>query len=231
MPVAAVRSLLSSTVQRMLPHRPHHLDLLMEQCELAVETMDVLADYMHDGDPAKAERIHELERKGEMMRFRHATSLTGLYTKPRGREDFIRAIRALDGVMDYCRSTVHEMEDLGVDPDEHAQVMARHLREGVDALRRGILALKEHPELIGAEVQLAMKVQRAVDKCHQRAISELLPPGSEEHFFGAGSDSPPQLARISAAIKRRELYRHLSHTAGHIGRVGQVLRHLAMQAT
>lgn len=74
------------------------------------------------------------------------TMLDGPFATPMEREDIFNAVDAIDMVLNYAKSTVREMDALGLPPDEHTLAMAELLHERARALRNGLAAIEKHPE-------------------------------------------------------------------------------------
>lgn len=70
---AAKDSLLTRLVDRVFPRMPDFYSLLNEQCDLAVEAMEVFVQFMENGDKAMARQVRALEKRGRTQgkEYRH----------------------------------------------------------------------------------------------------------------------------------------------------------------
>lgn len=112
----------------------------------------------------------------------------------------------LDDIVNYCKSTVVEMDVLGLQPDKFSLEMALHLREGTDALARGFARLATDPAASGVDAAAARKAERTVEKAYRRAIVELFQGDNYLNMF-----------------KRRETYRHMSNAADRVADAANAL--------
>ena len=112
----------------------------------------------------------------------------------------------LDDIVNYCKSTVVEMDVLGLTPDKFSLEMALHLREGTDALARGFGRLASDPAAAGGDAAAARKAERTVEKAYRRAIVELFQGDDYLNMF-----------------KRRETYRHMSNAGDRVADAASAL--------
>ena len=130
------------------------------------------------------------------------------------REDLYRAIIDLDEIVNYCKTTVSEMEVLGLAPDKHCLEMAMHIKLGTDALAQGYARLAKQPADAAADADAARKAERRVEKNYRRAIAELFVGDDYIHMF-----------------KRREIYRHLSNAADRMANCANTLHDIVVKMT
>ena len=139
------------------------------------------------------------EHEADRVKASNLGVLSEAFSTPIDREDIHRAIMTLDDIVNYCKSTVVEMDVLGLAPDKHSLEMALHLREGADALARGFARLSTDPATAGNDAAAARKAERTVEKAYRRAIADLFQGDDYLNMF-----------------KRRETYRHLSNAADRV---------------
>ncbi|ROR35007.1 DUF47 domain-containing protein [Inmirania thermothiophila] len=205
--------LLRRLLGRLLPEAPDFFALLVEQCEVTLRALELFVDYMADGDPEKGRRVREAEHAADRVKVRNLETLAEAFITPIDREDIHRAVVQLDQVVNYCKTTVAEMEALEVAPDAHMQAMARLLHEGVAHLAEGFRRLPESPRQASLLAHRARKAERRVEEVYRRALAELF---RGDDYIGM--------------FKRRELYRHLSNAADRLEHAADVLQDIVVKS-
>ncbi len=191
---------------RLLPRTPDFFGLLAEQSRFVSQTLDVFVEFMESGDPEAALKVRNMEHQADRMKAESIRTLNEAFSTPMDREDIYRAIGSLDEIINYCKTTVREMESLELTPDKFSLDMAFRLKEGTQALEQGFKKLPREPEGVEEDANLAHKAERRVEKIYRRALAQLF----------QGDD-------YLNMLKRRELYRHLSNAADRMADASHVL--------
>lgn len=243
------RSRFSRLLSAMFPRMPDFHGLLNDQCDLVVRAMDEFVAFMETGDAAKAKEVRRLEHEGDKLKARNIDALNRSFSTPFDREDIYRAITTIDEGLNYAKTTVREMEVLGIEPDTHMLEIARLLHQGAKALQTGFARLKANPLAAERDAAAVRKTERQTEKVYRKAIAELFDP---EHYAQAlaerrrepGDDlemllEPMDQAGCSSvakglsfvmeALKRREIYRHLSNAADHLAHAGDILHDIVVK--
>lgn len=239
----------SRLLNTMFPRMPDFHRLLNDQCSLVVCGMDAFVAFMETGDAAKAKEVRRLEHEGDKLKARNIDVLNRSFSTPFDREDIYRAITAIDEGLNYAKTTVREMEVLGVEPDRHMLELARFLNQGAKALQAGFMKVKTDPSDAEREAAAVRKTERQAEKVYRRAIAELFDP---EHYAQdvtmrckePGDDLAPLLepmeqqectavvrglSFVMEALKRREVYRHLSNASDHMAHAGDILHDIVVK--
>ena len=242
-------AMFSRLMSAMFPHMPDFHGLLNDQCDLVVRAMDEFVAFMETGDELKAKEVRRLEHEGDTIKARNIDVLNRSFSTPFDREDIYRAITAIDEGLNYAKTTVREMEILGVEPDAHMLEMARLLHQGAKALQAGFARLKATPLAAERDAAAVRKTERQAEKVYRKAISELFDP---EHYAQeiaerrrepgedlelllepmdqAGCSSVANgLSFVMEVLKRREIYRHLSNAADHLAHAGDILHDIVVK--
>ena len=198
--------------ERVFPKMPDFFTLLTEQCQHVAHTAGLLVEFMESGDPATGQQIRQDEHEADRIKVRNLHTLNEAYSTPIDREDLYRAISDLDEVVNYCKTTVSEMDVLSLTPDKHCLEMAMHIKLGTDALALGYSRLARHPAEAAADADSARKAERKVEKAYRRAIAELFQGDDYIHMF-----------------KRREIYRHLSNAADRMANCANTLHDIVVK--
>ena len=198
--------------ERVFPKMPDFFALLTEQCQHVAHTTGLLVEFMETGDRLVGEGIRQDEHEADRVKIRNLHTLNEAFSTPIDREDLYRAIIDLDEIVNYCKTTVSEMEVLGLAPDKHCLEMAMHIKLGTDALVQGFARLARHPAEAAGDADSARKAERRVEKSYRRAIADLFVGDDYIHMF-----------------KRREIYRHLSNAADRMANSANTLHDIVVK--
>ena len=197
---------------RVFPKTADFFGLLANQCVHVGHTANLLVGFMETGDPEIGKLIKLDEHEGDNIKARNLHALNEAFSTPIDREDIYRAIHDLDEIVNYCKSTVNEMDVLGLKPDKYDLAMAQRLQDGVASLMNGFARLKSAPAAAAADADLARKEERRVEKIYRKAIAELF----------VGDD-------YITMFKRREIYRHLSNAADRMAHCANTLHDIVVK--
>ena len=229
--MSASNSLLTRLIDRVFPRMPDFYSLLNDQCDLAVEALEVFVQFMENGDKAMARQVRALEKRGDELKARNTDILSKSFSTPMDREDIYRAIASIDHIVNYAKTTTREIEVLKVEPDKYMLELAVLLKEGTYALRQGYRKLSENPAQAEADAQAARKAERNSEKVYRRALGNLF---REEGYIKKLEDpnTKTTVTAINLVIeifKRREVYRHLSNASDRLARAGEVLHDIVVK--
>lgn len=197
---------------RLFPRTPDFFALLAEQCQQVACTTSLLVKFMETAAPEIGRQIRQDEHEADWIKVRNLHALNEAFSTPIDREDIYRAIVDLDDVVNYCKTTVSEMDVLGVAPDKHTLEMAMHLKMGMDALVSGYGKLGKQPPSAAEDADIARKAERKVEKAYRRALAELFQGEDYINMF-----------------KRREIYRHLSNAADRMANCANTLHDIVVK--
>ncbi len=195
MPEAA-KTLLARILDRVFPKVPDFFQMLTEQNIQVAHTVNLLVEFMEHGDPQIADALKQNVHEADLIKVRNLHELNDAFSTPIDREDIYRAIIALDEIVMYCKTTVHEMDVLGVTPDDFMRNISHCLKEGVDALANGFAKLRTTPATAALDADAARKAERHAEKLYRIALPTLFEGTDYINMF-----------------KRREIYRHLTNAA------------------
>ncbi len=150
--------------ERVFPKMPDFFSLLGEQCRQVAHTAGLLVEFMETGDTIVGQQIRQDEHEADRVKVHNLHTLNEAFSTPIDREDIYRAIIDLDEIVNYCKTTVNEMEVLGLAPDKHCLEMAMHIKLGADALAQGYALLAKQPRAAAEQADAARKAERRVEK-------------------------------------------------------------------
>ena len=206
------KSLFRRAFERVFPKMPDFFTLLAEQCQQVAHAVGLLVEFMETGDAGAAERVRQDEGAADTIKLRNLRELNEAFATPIDRENLYRAIMDLDEIVNYCKSTVNEMEVLKLVPDKFCLEMAMHIKAGADALSLGFARLEKDPASVAEYATVARESEHRVEAAYRRAIAELFEGDNYIHMF-----------------KRREIYRHLSNAADRMANCANTLNDIIVK--
>lgn len=224
-------SVLTKIVGRVFPKMPNFYEALNNQCDLAVAATDALVKLMETGDEQWALKVRELEHEGDKVKDANMDMLNSAFATPMDREEIYRSMSTIDHVINYCKTTVREMEVLGVEPDSYTAEMATFLKDGAESLAAGYKVLETEPAGAESHAQAARKAERNIEKTYRRALAELFDVEADVERLDAmeGHTGTHALAQVMLVMKRREVYRHLANAGDRVARAGEALRDIVVK--
>ena len=211
-PGAAPPSLFARLLERIFPKMPDFFAMLTLQCQQVAQTAGLLVEFMETAAPETGRHIRKDEHEADRVKIHNLHTLNEAFSTPIDREDLYRAIMDLDEIVNYCKTTVSEMEVLGLAPDKHCLEMAMHIKLGTDALLLGFTRLATSPATAADDADAARKAERRGEKASRRAIADLFQGDDYIHMF-----------------KRREIYRHLSNAADRMAHCANTLHDIVVK--
>jgi hypothetical protein len=196
----------------IFPRMPDFYGMLADQSRHASETVGIVLRFMQTGIEDDGMAVRHEEHEADRTKARNIQVLNESFATPFDREDVYRAIMALDEVVNYCKTTVREMEVLAVGPDPHLVQMAALLAEGMESLAAGFGKLAKVPRAAGADADVARKAERRIEKAYRAALADLF---RGEDYLGM--------------FRRREVYRHISNAADRLADCAHTLNDIVVQ--
>jgi len=208
----ASQTLLARILDRVFPKIPDFFHMLTEQNLKVAHTVDLLVEYMEHDGPEVADALKLDVHEADLIKAHNLHELNDAFSTPIDREDIYRAIMALDDIVVYCKTTVHEMDVLGVKPDPFMRGISQGIKEGVEALAKGFALLAKTPAEAAQYADAARKAERRAEKQYRIALSTLF----------EGND-------YVSMFKRREIYRHLTNAAHHMAQCANTLHDIVVK--
>ncbi len=175
-------------------------ELIEEQAALTYKGLKLLVQFMETQDHDIAEELTLCEKEADEARRILIAELNRTFVTPFDREDIFSLSRAIDDVLDYAYSTVHEMDVLKVKPTSFMLRIASLLSDSTYEILLAVQRLKKHPAVAIDHAQRAKALENRVEGVYREAVADL--------FSG-----PEDVHHIVEMLKMREVYRHLSNAA------------------
>ncbi len=224
-------SLLHRLMGRVFPRMPKFFALLNEQCDLALETMEVFVEYLRSNDPDLAQKVRDLEHDADKIKDRNIRILNESFSTPIDREDLYDAIAGIDMLINFAKTTVYELHMFEIPADAFMLELGEELCAGVESLRAGYALLEKAPGGAEQYAKQSHKSERNMKKIYRRALVELLDKDSfrKQHQREGQSDDVLAMDYMVYVMKHREIYRHLSHAADALGRDSELLHDIIVK--
>lgn len=225
------KSIMQRLIDRVFPRMPDFYGLINEQCDLAVEAMHVFETFLEKGDEAIGQKVRELEHRADDLKDRNIRILNASFSTPMDREDLYDAIAGIDYLVNFTKTTVYELHLYKTAPDKFMRSLSEELTAGVVSLRKGFALLDKDPVAAEPFAVAAHKAERKMKKIYRRGMVVLLDKENFKQQY-AGDPAHPEDMAIDFAVyivKKREIYRHLSHAADRLGRVSELLHDIIVK--
>lgn len=203
---------LQKLLARLVPVPADFFALLAEQSEMVTVTVRNLELYMRHADVQTANILSEDEHAADTLKIRNLHQLNRAFSTPIDREDIYRAIEALDWMITHCKSTINELLDLNVAPDQHMQNIVQELLQGCEALERGFQALSTYPAAAEKEAQVARHSHRRIERLYRHSLADL--------FQGEVTTD---------MLRKREIYHHLMDGSRRLHAAANVLHDIMVK--
>ncbi len=194
--------------------------MLIEQAQITVEGLKLLEKWLSKSelkdkaiDQMRAKEIEADEVRRILIDELHNTFIT-----PLDREDIFMLSLYVDDILDYCYTTVEEMQLLSIDADEHLMDMVKLTREATEEIEMAFNTIFSNPRVSGEHAKRAKKIENEVEHLYRVAIGDL---------FTKAKDFGP----LMEMLRRREVYRHVSNMADQADKAADILGMVVMKLT
>lgn len=222
---------IGALTERTAPRIPDFYGLLESQCTVVVEALDALVEFARTGSAEAGRRVRELEKEGDRRRSLTLFTLARAFATPFDRGSIHLAATAIDDILNYAKTTVREVEMLGVPPDQWMIELAEELQRGSASLRDGFARLRTDPAAAQTAALAVHKAERNSEKVYRAAVADAFAP--EPYVAMLKSQGiegvAPTMERLLEALRRREIYRHLSNAADRLDSAGRALLDIVVE--
>lgn len=192
--------------------------LLVEHALAVQKGMDALHKFMQTDDPKWAQAVDIVEKEADEVRRILVDELNRSFVTPFDREDIFSLSRAVDDVIDYANTTIHEMEVLKIHPDSFLVDMTSLLAAAARELAMAMERLEHNPVVASEHARRAKSAENRVEKEYRNAVAKLF----------EGADDIDDILKI---LKYREIYRHLSNAADRADEAGNIIGDIVVKMT
>lgn len=187
-------------------------DLLKEQSKLTLDGVCALEKYMITGDLEDGHQVNKIEKLADAKRKFLIDELDKTFITPFEREDIFELSRAVDDILDYCDTTVKEMEIYELVPTDELKEMVAVIKNSTEFIHNSVCNLNKNKKEGMEQALKAKKYENEIETLYRENLAKLL----------KGDD-------IKYILKMREIYRHLSNCADRIDLAGDIIGHILVK--
>ncbi|MCM2277915.1 MAG: DUF47 family protein [Oligoflexia bacterium] len=202
----------------LTPRQDNFMKYLQQQAQLGVEGLEGLAAYMKSPTPENEARVNRAEKEADEVRRILIDDLNRTFVTPIDREDIFMLSRTVDDILDYAHSTVEEMMELKVEPNEFLISMAQLLLDASKEILLALQRLENHPNVASEHARQAKRIENSIEKAYRKAIAELF----------SGPAEPREIVKM---LKLREIYRHVSNAGDRADEAANVITDIVVKTT
>jgi uncharacterized protein Yka (UPF0111/DUF47 family) len=188
--------------------------LLFQHATLLCEASAKLLEYIESGDAKLSDQVHEIENRGDLVLRDMIDALQDTFVTPIDRQDLYGLSEALDRMLDYLNNAARELKLFAIAATPEMAEMGRILSEATNSILDAVTALKNEPQKAVDSARAAMRSEHRMEDVYRRTIAVLFDD----------KDLP-------TALKRREIYRHLSNSADRAEAIGRLIRKIVVKQT
>lgn len=189
-------------------------DLLKEQSKLTLDGVYALEKYMVTGDLKAGHEVNKIEKLADAKRKFLIDELDKTFITPFEREDIFGLSRAVDDILDYCDTTVKEMEIYELMPTDELKEMVAVIKNSTEYIHKSVCNLNKNRKEGMEQALKAKKYENEIETLYRENLAKLLKGDDIKYIF-----------------KMREIYRHLSNCADRIDLAGDILGHILVKMT
>jgi predicted phosphate transport protein (TIGR00153 family) len=187
-------------------------DLLRAQAALLCEGSVKLLRYIDSGDTTLSDEVHEIENRGDNNLREMIDALQDTFVTPIDRQDLYSLSEALDEMLDYLNNAARELKLFAIQATPEMAEMGKILADATNDILAAVTSLPRDWRLAIDSASAAIHSEHRVEDVYRRTIAVLF-------------DNPD----LPTALKRREIYRHLSNSADRAESIGRLIRKIVVK--
>jgi uncharacterized protein len=186
--------------------------MLTTQCDMTVEAIDELCEYVENPSKSIQLKITHLEREADNIRRELICMLETAFITPFEREDIFSLSKAIDDLLDYSKSTVDEIEIFGLDANKDLRDMVYIIKDAVLCIFNTVRLMDNPKNKCQDYIIKAKKYENEMEKLYRYALVRLVENDD-----------------IKYVLKMREVYRHMSNFADKIDIAADMLGNIMLK--
>ena len=198
------------------PKQSNFLQLLVEQGEYAIMSVEALQAYFKKQNDKKSTKARQIEKEADEVQRILVHDLQQTFVTPIDREDIFSLSRAIDNFIDYVYDTVEELEIFEIEASEAVLEIAAMLLEMANELHLALQRLLDHPGVAAEHARRVKAVENQVEDAYRRNLAHL--------FKG-----PEDIQHVMDMLKMREVLRHLSNAADQGDRAADIIMDIVVK--
>ena len=198
------------------PRQSNFIQLLIEQGEYAVLSVEALQAYFRKQSDKKSTKARQIEKEADELQRILVHELQQTFVTPIDREDIFSLSRAIDNFIDYVYDTVEELEIFEIGASEAVSEIAIMLLEMANELHLALQRLLDHPGVASEHARRAKSLENEVEIAYRYNLAKL--------FQG-----PEDIHQVMDILKMREVLRHLSNAADQGDRAADIIMDIVVK--
>jgi uncharacterized protein Yka (UPF0111/DUF47 family) len=198
--------------------RPQQADrfygLLHNHAALLCEASAKLLQYMETGDASLSDQVHAIENQGDEALREMIEALQDTFVTPIDRQDLYTLSEAIDDMLDYLNNAARELKLFAIAATPEMVQMGTILSRAANDILDAVTKLPTDAQSAVQGARAAIHSEHDVEDIYRRTIAVLF--------------DEPDLPR---ALKRREIYRHLSNSADRAEAIGRLIRKIVVKVS
>jgi hypothetical protein len=186
--------------------------LLYQHAALLCEASAKLLEYIETGDARLSDQVHEIENRGDNTVREMIDALQDTFVTPIDRQDLYGLSEAMDTMLDYLNNAARELKLFALGATPEMAEMGKILSDATNNILDAVAALQKEPKQAVDSARAAMHAEHRIEDIYRRTIAVLF-------------DDPD----LPSALKRREIYRHLSNSADRAEAIGRLIRKIVVK--
>lgn len=199
-------------LKKLFSEKTDFYKLLQEQCQLTLDGVISLQNYIETASREYADKVIKAEKAADKKRQELIDALDNTFITPFEREDIFSLSGAIDDILDYCDTTVKEMDVYHIQPTNELKIMIETIRKGTELVYFSLCNLNKNKKEAMRFAVGAKKYENEIENLYRKNVAELLEKDD-----------------IKYILKMREIYRHLSNCADKISLAGDILGHILIK--
>ena len=188
--------------------------LLHDHAALLCDASAKLLRYIETGDAGLPDQVDELEKLGDNKLREMIDALQDTFVTPIDRQDLYGLSEAVDQMLDYLDNAARELKIFAIEATPEMAEMGKILAEASNDILAAVTALPRDAESAIDSARSAIHSEHRVEAVYRRSIAVLF-------------DNPD----LRIALKRREVYRHLSNSADRADAIGRLIRKIVVKVS
>lgn len=198
--------------------RPQQADqfygLLHNHAALLCEASAKLLQYMETGDASLSDQVHAIENRGDEALREMIEALQDTFVTPIDRQDLYTLSEAIDDMLDYLNNAARELKLFAIAATPEMVQMGTILSRASNDILDAVTKLPSDAQSAVQSARAAIHSEHDVEDVYRRTIAVLF-------------DEPD----LPTALKRREIYRHLSNSADRAEAIGRLIRKIVVKVS
>jgi uncharacterized protein len=139
-------------------------------------------------------------------------ALQDTFVTPMDRQDLYGLSEAMDRMLDYLNNAARELKLFAIGATPEMAEMGRILSDATNSILDAVAALHKEPKRATDSARAVIHAEHRMEDVYRRTIAVLF-------------DNPD----LPTALKRREIYRHLSNSADRAEAIGRLIRKIVVK--